>query len=135
MKKAIVFGITGQDGSHLADLLLEKNYKVIGVSRRVSVDTSKRVKHILDHENLKLISGDITDAHSVINILKDHQDAAEVYNLAAQSHVAVSFKQPALTWDITGKGCLNILQGMADLGMIKTKFYQASSSEMFSTAS
>jgi GDPmannose 4,6-dehydratase len=59
MKKAIVFGITGQDGSHLADLLLEKNYKVIGVSRRVSVDTSKRVKHILDHENLKLISGDI----------------------------------------------------------------------------
>ena len=131
MKKAIVFGITGQDGSHLADLLLEKNYKVIGVSRRVSVDTSKRVKHILDHENLKLISGDITDAHSVINILKDHQDAAEVYNLAAQSHVAVSFKQPALTWDITGKGCLNILQGMADLGMIKTKFYQASSSEMF----
>ena len=131
MKKAIIFGITGQDGSHLADLLLEKDYEVVGVTRRVSVNTASRIKHLLDHKNLKLESGDITDAHSVINILKDHQDAAEVYNLAAQSHVAVSFKQPALTWDITGKGCLNILQAIVDLNMKNSKFYQASSSEMF----
>ena len=131
MKKAIIFGITGQDGSHLAELLLEKDYQVVGVARRVSVDTKSRICHILDNENLTIVSGDLTDAHSTINILKDHQDAAEVYNLAAQSHVAVSFKQPALTWDITGKGCLNILQGLTDLGMTNTRFYQASSSEMF----
>lgn len=131
MKKAIVFGITGQDGSHLADLLLEKGYQVVGVTRRVSVDTTSRIKHLANNENLTIVSGDITDAHSVINILKDNQDAAEVYNLAAQSHVAISFKQPALTWDITGKGCLNILQGLTDLAMINTRFYQASSSEMF----
>lgn len=131
MKKAIIFGITGQDGSHLADLLLEKDYKVVGVSRRSSVDNTSRIKHILDHQNLTLVSGDITDAHSIYNLLKSNLDADEIYNLAAQSHVAVSFKQPALTWDITGKGCLNILQCMTELGMIKTKFYQASSSEMF----
>ena len=131
MKKAIIFGITGQDGSHLADILLDKGYKVVGVTRRVSVDTTSRIKHLIDNENLNIVSGDITDAHSVINILKDNQDAAEVYNLAAQSHVAVSFKQPALTWDITGKGCLNILQAMTDLGMLNSKFYQASSSEMY----
>ena len=82
------------------------------------------------NESFELIEGDITDAHSVINILKKHEDVDEIYNLAAQSHVAVSFKQPALTWDITGKGCLNILQSMVDLG-INARFYQASSSEMF----
>jgi len=130
MKKAIVFGITGQDGSHLADLLLSKGYFVIGVSRRASTDNTQRIKHILSNESFKLIEGDITDAHSVINILKKHEDVDEIYNLAAQSHVAVSFKQPALTWDITGKGCLNILQSMVDLG-INARFYQASSSEMF----
>ena len=130
MKKAIVFGITGQDGSHLADLLLSKGYFVIGVSRRASTDNTQRIKHILSNESFELIEGDITDAHSVINILKKHEDVDEIYNLAAQSHVAVSFKQPALTWDITGKGCLNILQSMVDLG-INARFYQASSSEMF----
>ena len=130
MKKAIVFGITGQDGSHLADLLLSKEYVVVGVSRRASTDNTQRIKHILSNESFELIEGDITDAHSVINILKKHEDVDEIYNLAAQSHVAVSFKQPALTWDITGKGCLNILQSMVDLG-INARFYQASSSEMF----
>ena len=104
MKKAIVFGITGQDGSHLADLLLSKKYVVVGVSRRASTDNTQRIKHILSNESFELIEGDITDAHSVINILKKHEDVDEIYNLAAQSHVAVSFKQPALTWDITGKG-------------------------------
>lgn len=130
MKKAIVFGITGQDGSHLADLLLEKGYYVVGVSRRASTDNTQRIKHILRNERFELVEGDITDAYSVINIFKKHEDVDEIYNLAAQSHVAVSFKQPALTWDITGKGCLNILQSMVDLG-IKGRFYQASSSEMF----
>ena len=130
MKKAIIFGITGQDGSHLADLLLSKDYYVVGVSRRASTDNTQRIKHILSNESFELIEGDITDAHSVNNILKKHEDVDEIYNLAAQSHVAVSFKQPALTWDITGKGCLNILQSIVDLG-INARFYQASSSEMY----
>lgn len=128
--KAIIFGITGQDGSHLADLLLEKGYDVVGVARRCSVDNLSRVKHLEDHENFTVIQGDITDAYSVANIFREHSDVHEVYNLAAQSHVAVSFKQPALTWDITGKGCLNILQTMVDLH-VQARFYQASSSEMF----
>ena len=129
--KAIIFGITGQDGSHLADLLLDKDYEVVGVCRRSSTDNTQRIKHILDNERLSLIEGDLTDAHSINNILKEHADVDEIYNLAAQSHVAVSFKQPALTWDITGKGCLNILQSVSDLGMVNVRFYQASSSEMF----
>ena len=131
MKKAIIFGVTGQDGSHLSDLLLEKDYKVIGVTRRSSVDNTSRLTHILENKNLKLIQGDITDAFSVMNILSEHADVDEIYNLAAQSHVAVSFTQPALTWDITGKGCLNILQSVIDHNLLGARFYQASSSEMF----
>lgn len=132
--KAIITGITGQDGSHLADLLLDKNYEVVGVARRCSVDTTERIKHLIPHERFKLIEGDITDVSSVINIFKDNEDVDEVYNLAAQSHVATSFKQPGLTWDITGKGCLNLLQALVDLSMLSTKFYQASSSEMFGSS-
>ena len=131
MKTAIIFGVTGQDGSHLADLLLEKNYQVTGETRRTSTDNTTRISHILNNENFKLASGDITDASSVLNILREHGEVDEVYNLAAQSHVAVSFNQPGLTWDITGKGCLNILQSLVDLQMIGSRFYQASSSEMF----
>ena len=131
MKRAIIFGVTGQDGSHLADLLLQKNYKVVGVSRRSSTDNTDRIKHIIQNENFELIQGDITDAFSVSRILKEYVHVDEIYNLAAQSHVAVSFKQPALTWDITGKGCLNILQSMIELDMLSTRFYQASSSEMY----
>ena len=130
-KKAIIFGITGQDGSHLADLLLSKQYKVIGICRRASTNNSGRIKHILSNDSFDLVQGDITDVHSVMNILKEHDDVDEIYNLAAQSHVAVSFKQPGLTWDITGKGCLNILQSIVDLGMVGARFYQASSSEMY----
>ena len=129
--KAIIFGITGQDGSHLAELLLSKGYQVVGVSRRVSTDNTQRIKHLFGTDGFELASGDITDYHSVMNILRGNGEVDEVYNLAAQSHVAVSFKQPALTWDITGKGCLNILQSLVDLNMINTRFYQASSSEMF----
>ena len=129
--KAIIFGVTGQDGSHLADLLLSKHYQVIGVDRRTSNDNTGRIKNILSHDNFKLVQGDITDSHSIIRVFSEHVDVDEIYNLAAQSHVAVSFKQPALTWDITGKGCLNILQSIVDLKLTNTRFYQASSSEMF----
>ena len=129
--KAIIFGITGQDGSHLADLLLEKGYQVVGVCRRSSTDNTYRIKHILQNEKLQLVQGDITDAHSINNILKEHADVDEIYNLAAQSHVAVSFNQPALTWDITGKGCLNILESIVNNNLLGVRFYQASSSEMF----
>lgn len=129
--KAIIFGITGQDGSHLADLLLEKNYEVIGVARRSSTKNTQRISHILDNERFKLVEGDITDISSIINVFRSNGHVDEVYNLAAQSHVGTSFTQPSLTWDITGKGCINILQTMVDLKMFDTKFYQASSSEMF----
>ena len=132
--KAIITGVTGQDGSHLADLLLEKNYEVVGVARRCSVDTTERIKHLSYHNRFKLIEGDITDVSSVINIFKDNDDVDEVYNLAAQSHVATSFKQPSLTWDVTGKGCVNLLQCLVDLNMLKVRFYQASSSEMFGSS-
>ena len=128
--KAIIFGVTGQDGSHLVDLLLTKGYSVIGVARRCSVDNATRLKHISANDSFKLIQGDITDTHSVSGIFKEHNDVDEIYNLAAQSHVATSFTQPGLTWDITGKGCLNILQSMVDSD-ISARFYQASSSEMF----
>lgn len=131
MKTAIIFGVTGQDGSHLADLLLEKEYKVYGVSRRTSTDNTVRIKHLENNNRFKLLEGDITDQSSVLNTLNYHGHVDEVYNLAAQSHVAVSFNQPGLTWDITGKGCLNILQGLVDLKMMGARFYQASSSEMF----
>lgn len=131
MKKAIIFGITGQDGSHLADLLLEKDYEVIGVTRRSSTNNTQRISHILDNKRFRLVEGDINDISSIMNIFRSNEHVDEVYNLAAQSHVGTSFTQPSLTWDITGKGCINILQAMVDLEMFGTRFYQASSSEMF----
>ena len=131
--KAIIFGVTGQDGSHLADLLLDKGYEVVGVSRRASTDNTQRIKHLIDIDRFKVVHGDITDVFSVGNILSEYAEVDEIYNLAAQSHVAISFKQPAVTWDITGKGCLNILQSMVDLGL-HARFYQASSSEMFGSS-
>jgi GDPmannose 4,6-dehydratase len=133
MKRAIIFGITGQDGSHLADLLLSKNYEVIGITRRCSTENTQRIKHIKNNNRLKLVEGDITDISSIMGIFSSYENVDEVYNLAAQSHVGTSFKQPGLTWDITGKGCINILQVIVDLG-IRTRFYQASSSEMFGSS-
>ena len=131
--KALIFGVTGQDGSHLADLLLSKNYDVIGVTRRTSTDNTSRIKSALQHPNFKLFEADITDISSIIKALNtEHVD--EIYNLAAQSHVGISFRQPAVTWDITGKGCINILQAIVDLGLYNTRFYQASSSEMFGSS-
>ena len=131
-KKAIITGITGQDGSHLADYLLSINYEVIGVARRSSSDTTSRINHILNHKDFKLVEGDITDYSSMLNIVKNHNNACELYNLAAQSHVGTSFKQPEVTWDATCRGCFNLLQIIVDLDLTKSmKFYQASSSEMF----
>jgi len=129
--KAIIFGITGQDGSHLADLLLQKEYEVIGVSRRSSTDNTQRIKNIIDNKRFSLVEGDVTDVSSIINILRNNDHVDEVYNLSAQSHVGTSFTQPSLTWDITGKGCINILQAIVDLELFNVRFYQASSSEMF----
>jgi|TARA_R110000823_G_scaffold234409_2_gene360637 GDPmannose 4,6-dehydratase len=127
--KAIIFGITGQDGSYLAELLLEKGYEVVGVTRRVSVDTLQRINHILPQ--IKIVEGDITDAFNVSNVIKE-QEPDEIYNLAAQSHVGTSFKQPSLTWDVTAGGVLNILEAIRYSARKQNiKFYQASSSEMF----
>lgn len=135
-KTAIIFGITGQDGSHLTDLLLQNNYRVIGVVRRSSTDTTGRIQHVLNNPKLKIVDGDVTDYSNILRIFNNYVpktgSVCEVYNLAAQSHVAVSFQQPGLTWDVTGKGCLNLLQAIVDLNLInRVKFYQASSSEMF----
>jgi len=133
VKKAIIFGITGQDGSYLADLLLDKGYEVTGVSRRTSTDNTERIRNFIGNERFNLVQGDITDVCSVRNILVSNGDVVvEVYNLAAQSHVGTSFSQPLLTWDVTAKGCINILQSIVDLNIVKNvRFYQASSSEMF----
>ncbi len=128
-KKALIFGISGQDGSYLAELLLEKGYKVTGVTRRVSVSTTERINHILPQ--ITIAEGDITDGFSVNKLISEYEPD-EIYNLAAQSHVGTSFKQPSLTWDITAGGVLNILEAIRySPRKDEIKFYQASSSEMF----
>jgi len=129
--KAIITGVTGQDGSHLADLLLSKGYEVVGVARRSSSNNKERIRHILGHERFTLEEADITDPYSFLLLLKNHPDVDELYNLAAQSHVGTSFDQPGITWDVTGKGVINILEALVSLNMVHVKFYQASSSEMF----
>ena len=127
MKKALILGITGQDGSYLAELLLEKGYEVYGMYRRTSVDSFERINHIKDKINL--VDGDMIDTISLIQILKDI-NPDEVYNLAAQSFVSASWTQPIATKEITGIGVLKILEAIR-LVNPKIKFYQASSSEMF----
>lgn len=135
MKKALITGITGQDGSYLAELLLEKGYEVYGVIRRASTFNTGRLDDIYQdrHEEgakLKLIYGDLTDASSMYGILSDIRPD-EIYNLAAQSHVRVSFDIPEYTADVTALGAVRILEAIRKLDLKKTKFYQASSSEMF----
>jgi GDPmannose 4,6-dehydratase len=127
--KALIFGITGQDGSYLAELLLDKGYEVTGVTRRVSVSTTSRIEHILP--KIKIVEGDITDGFNVSKVIEE-VEPDEIYNLAAQSHVGTSFKQPSLTWDITAGGVLNILEAIRYSSRKDSiRFYQASSSEMF----
>jgi GDPmannose 4,6-dehydratase len=131
---AIITGITGQDGSYLAELLLEKNYNVIGLVRRSSNVNTSRISGILHHPNLSLIQADMGDSTSIMNIFLPLRDVAriEIYNLAAQSHVHSSFSQPEYTADVNGTGVLRILEVIRQLGLIdKARFYQASTSEMF----
>lgn len=130
--KAIIFGITGQDGSYLAELLLDKGYEVFGVKRRSSVENTQRLSSCLANERFKLIEGDVTDFISVSQIINDCQPD-EVYNLAAQSHVATSFNEPIHTWRVDAEGPLNILESVRR-HCFNAKFYQASTSEMFGSS-
>jgi len=127
MPKALITGITGQDGSYLAEFLLEKGYEVIGMVRRTSTTNFDRIKHIQD--KLTLVSGDLLDQISLINILKEHRPD-EVYNLAAQSFVPTSWSQPVFTGEVTALGVTRILDAIRIVDP-SIKFYQASSSEMF----
>lgn len=126
---ALITGILGQDGSHLADLLLEKGYAVYGMMRRISVERFTNVAHIMQHPNFRLVTGDLTDQNSLNRLVKEIQPD-EVYNLAAQSHVGISFEQPVFTSDVTGLGVLRVLEAVR-LMKPDARFYQASSSEMF----
>lgn len=131
MKKALITGITGQDGSYLAELLLNIGYEVHGLVRRSSTDNFGRIKHILDNDNLYLHRGELTDSASINNIVKLVQPD-EVYNLAAQSHVQVSFDTPIFTTDADAVGVLRILEAIRQAGLTDhTRLYQASTSEMF----
>lgn len=131
MKCAVVTGITGQDGAYLAELLLSKGYLVVGTYRRTSSANFWRIEHlgIGEHPNLRLVEHDLTDLSSSIRLL-DRFDVAEVYNLAAQSFVGVSFDQPVTTAEITGIGTLNLLEAIRCVNK-SIRFYQASTSEMF----
>jgi GDPmannose 4,6-dehydratase len=136
MKKALITGITGQDGSYLAELLLEKGYEVHGVKRRSSSFNTSRIDHLYSDPhtpgtNLFLHYGDMTDSTSLTRILKE-VEPDEIYNLAAQSHVAVSFEEPEYTANSDAIGALRLLEAIRILGLqSKTKFYQASTSELY----
>ena len=136
MKKALITGITGQDGSYLAELLLEKGYEVHGIKRRSSIFNTQRIDHIyedphVEKQKFKLHYGDLCDTSNIIRLLNEIEPD-EVYNLGAQSHVAVSFESPEYTVDVDGVGTLRILEGIRILGLAeKTKFYQASTSELY----
>ncbi len=126
-RKALITGITGQDGSYLAELLLEKGYTVYGLARRTSSTNTSRIDHIMDR--IELVPGDMTDQGSLVNVIK-HCEPDEVYNLAAQSFVGSSWSQPLYTGDVTALGVTRLLEAIRING-ISTRYYQASSSEMF----
>jgi GDPmannose 4,6-dehydratase len=127
MRTALITGITGQDGSYLAEFLLEQGYRVVGMQRRTSTETVGRIAHLMD--KIDLVQGDLLDMLSLIELMKQYQPD-EVYNLAAQSFVPTSWQQPVLTGEFTGLGVIRVLEAIR---LIKpdTRFYQASSSEMF----
>ena len=136
-KKALITGITGQDGSYLAELLLSKGYEVHGIIRRASTFNTERIDHLyqdphINGVNLFLHYGDIADSTNLIKLLYRIQPD-EIYHLAAQSHVRVSFDIPEYTGDVTGLGTIRILEAIRETGL-KTRFYQASSSEMYGKA-
>ena len=131
MKVALITGITGQDGSYLAELLLEKGYEVHGIVRRSSLINTHRIDHIYDNPNLTLHYGDLTDATNMIGVIKK-VEPDEIYNLGAQSHVKVSFETPEYTGNVDGLGTLRILEAVRLLGMEdKVRIYQASTSELY----
>jgi GDPmannose 4,6-dehydratase len=130
MKKALITGITGQDGSYLAELLLNIGYQVHGIVRRSSTDNLVRLKGILHDDNLFLHQGDLTDSASITNLIKIIEPD-EIYNLGAQSHVQVSFDTAEFTAETDALGALRILEAIRVLGLKDTRFYQASTSEMF----
>ncbi len=136
MKKlALITGITGQDGSLLTDFLLKKNYKVIGIKRRASTFNTKRIDHVYDNPKFKksfdVVYGDLTDSSNITRIIQKYKPD-EIYNLGAQSHVLTSFQTPEYTSNVDGLGTLRILESIRLLGLNKkTKFYQASTSELF----
>jgi len=135
-KVALITGITGQDGSYLAEFLLEKGYVVHGIKRRSSSFNTERIDHLyqdphVNHRDLILHYGDLSDTSNLVRIIQECQPD-EVYNLGAQSHVAVSFESPEYTADVDGMGTLRILEAIRILGMEKkTRFYQASTSELY----
>jgi len=136
MKKALITGITGQDGSYLAEFLLEKGYEVHGIKRRASSFNTERIDHIyqdphVPNPKLKLHYGDLSDSSNLIRLMKEIEPD-EVYNLAAQSHVAVSFESPEYTADVDALGTMRLLEAIRFLGLEKkTRFYQASTSELY----
>lgn len=136
MKKALITGVTGQDGSYLAEFLLAKGYEVHGIKRRASSFNTQRIDHIyqdphIDHQNFILHYGDLTDSSNLTRLLQQIQPD-EVYNLGAQSHVAVSFESPEYTADVDAIGTLRLLEAIRLLGLEKkTRFYQASTSELY----
>ncbi|MBP3892221.1 MAG: GDP-mannose 4,6-dehydratase [Solobacterium sp.] len=131
MKKALITGITGQDGSFLAELLLEKGYEVHGIIRRASVSNTSRIQHLLNQNLITLHEGDLTDASSLTRIIGE-VEPDELYNLAAQSHVGISFEAPEYTSDVDAMGVLRLLEAIHVNKLDKkTRFYQASTSELY----
>ena len=129
MKVALITGITGQDGSYLAELLLEKGYEVHGIVRRCSLINTHRIDHI--YEKLHLHYGDLADSSNIIRVIKQVKPD-EIYNLGAQSHVKVSFEMPEITGQVDGLGTLRVLEAVRLLGMDKkVRIYQASTSELY----
>jgi GDPmannose 4,6-dehydratase len=129
MKKAFITGVSGQDGSYLAELLLEKDYEVHAITRRSSVFTTQRIDHLLGNPNFKTYHGDLTDSSNLHSLLSKIEPD-EIYNLGAQSHVAVSFEVPEYTAEVDAVGTIRLLNAIKDLGQ-KPRFYQASTSELF----
>jgi len=136
MKKALITGVTGQDGAYLSELLLKKGYEVHGVKRRTSLFNTARIDHLyqdphVDNRNFILHYGDLSDSTNIIRIIQ-HVQPDEIYNLGAMSHVAVSFEEPEYSVDVDGVGTLRILEAIRILGLEKkTKVYQASTSELY----
>lgn len=129
MKTALIFGVTGQDGSYLSELLLHENFRVIGVKRRSSSINTMRIDHLFGNPNFEVVHGDVTDTSSVYSIISKYSPD-HIYNLAAQSHVGVSFNEPEYTSQVDGIGTLRILEASKTL-VPDVKFYQASTSELY----